>query len=131
METLTKPIGRPTDYNPKYCEMIIEFFDVEHCKKTGRDVEAADLPQFTAFAKKIGVSRSTLFKWAREFEEFSNAYSIAKELQEELIVNNALKNRYNPYFSQFLLKNSHGWKDKTEVEQRTQTIEIDDKDKQL
>lgn len=116
--------GRPTKYDPKYCEMIVDYFDVKHSTGRGKNAEAAEFPQFTAFARLIGVTRSTLFKWTQEFPEFSDAYKTAKELQEELLVNNSLKNRYNPYFAQFVLKNGHGYRDKTDVEQVNRNIEI-------
>ena len=114
--------GAPTKYDPKYCQEIIEYFDVRHYDKAEK--EPADFPQFTAFAKKIGVTRSTLFKWTNDYPEFSDAYKCAKELQEELLVNNSLKNRYNPYFAQFVLKNGHGWRDKQEIEQ-TNEIKVE------
>jgi hypothetical protein len=123
--------GRPSDYDPKYCDMIIDYFAVDHTMLNGRQVEGAELPQFTAFARSIGVARSTLHKWTQEFPDFSDAYNTARQLQEELIANNAMKNRYNAYFAQFMLKNNHGWKDKTEVDQTIQEIKIDTDDERV
>jgi hypothetical protein len=131
MENEKAKTGRPTDYDPKYCQELIDYFDVEHVTRKGKDIEPADFPQFTAFAKKIGVARSTLHKWSKEFPEFSDAYNTARELQEELLVNNGLKNRYNPYFTQFILKNSHSYKDKTEVDQTISEVKIDRQDEIL
>jgi hypothetical protein len=116
--------GRPTDYNPDYCQIMIDYFSVPHYEGEGKEKEGAEFPQFTAFARTIGVSRSTLHLWSQTHQEFSDAYSICKELQEELLVNNSLKNRYNPYFAQFVLKNGHGYKDKQEVESTNKNIEI-------
>lgn len=124
--------GQPTKYDPKYCEMIIDYFDVKHYKKEGRNIQGADLPQFTAFARSIGVTRATLFNWTKEHQEFFDAYSTARQLQEELIVNNSINNRYNSYFAQFMLKNCHNWKDKSEVENNHAiAIEISKDDEQL
>lgn len=52
------PGGRPTDFDPKYCDMLIE-----HCKKG---------LSFEAFAGLIGISRSTLYKWVDDIPEFSD-----------------------------------------------------------
>lgn len=118
------PSGRPTDYDPKYCEMMIDYFSVSHYEGEGKEKEGAEFPQFTAFARTIGVNRSTLHEWKQKHDEFSDAYSICKGLQEELLINNSLKNRYNPYFAQFVLKNGHGYRDKQEVESVNKNIEI-------
>lgn len=123
--------GRPSDYDPKYCQMLVDYFGVDHTMINGRQVEGAELPQFTAFARTIGVTRETLHEWKRTHKEFSDAYDTARQLQEELIANNAMKGRYNSYFAQFMLKNNHGWKDKTEVEQTVHEIKIDKQDEQL
>ena len=51
--------GRPTDYDPAYCDAAREFL------KDGYSL--------TAFAGSIGVARSTVYKWVDEYPEFSDA----------------------------------------------------------
>lgn len=58
------PGGRPTTYDPKYCDEIIEFL--------------AQGKHPVQFAAKIGVSKSTLYKWATDNPEFSDSLEIAK-----------------------------------------------------
>lgn len=53
------PAGRPTTYDPKYCDEAIDFL--------------AQGFSVTAFAGSISVSRSTVYKWAEEHPEFSDA----------------------------------------------------------
>ena len=113
------PAGRPSKYDPRYCQEMIDFFAVPLAKKIGNKTEPCELPQMTTFAQKIGVDRSTLDEWKNKHPEFSYAYSHCMRLQESIIAGNAMLNRYNPYFAQFMLKNCHGWRDKTEVEQTT------------
>ena len=43
-----------------------------------------------------------------------------KEIFEHRIVSGAMKNKYNPTFSIFNLKNNYGWKDKQEVESKNE-----------
>src|SRR6056300_1434746 len=116
--------GRPTKYKPEYCQKIIDYFNVPLTERVGAKKEASELPMLIGFAMEIGVSYETILEWTKVHEEFSHAYKSAKRLQEKLIAANAMNNRYNAYFAQFMLKNNHGWKDKQEVEQ-TQSIKIE------
>jgi hypothetical protein len=58
------PGGRPTDYRPEYCEMVVE--DME----TGYSL--------AAFAGLIGVARRTITEWCAVHPEFSLAVSRGK-----------------------------------------------------
>lgn len=127
--------GRPTKYDPKYCEKIIEYFDQEphkdvdipHMGKTGEfkwmDFKRVSnpLPTFLGFAKKIGVNGDTLVEWAKEenkekYPGFSAAYLHAKELQKWFLIENGLNGLYNPAFTIFVATNITDMKNK-EVKQ--------------
>lgn len=58
------PAGRPSLYNPAYCEAIV--------------AHMADGASVSSFAAEIDVARSTINKWAEDHEEFSEALSRAK-----------------------------------------------------
>ena len=58
------PAGRPTKYNPSYCDDITAF-----CK---------DGASISSYAASIGVSRSTITEWADVPPEFSAAVKAAK-----------------------------------------------------
>lgn len=55
-------VGRPTKYDPKYCEMLIDHM--------------AEGLSFDAFAGRVEVTRETLYEWARVHSEFSDAKKI-------------------------------------------------------
>lgn len=59
-----RPVGRPTKYDPAYCEQIIAFM--------------AKGASVAAFAAEIEVARSTINEWAEKHPEFSEALNIAK-----------------------------------------------------
>jgi len=59
-----RPTGRPSKYERRYCEEVV--------------ADMADGFSLTAFAGKIGVSRSTINEWIDQFPEFSEAVSRAK-----------------------------------------------------
>ena len=117
--------GRPTDYDPKYCDELLDYFNIEPHFETPVErqlkngtVETSirfipsDLPTLAGFACKIGVHRDTLNQWSKDHPEFSDAIKKGKEHQERILVINALKNGYNPAFSIFFAKNNLGWKDR-------------------
>lgn len=58
------PAGRPSEYNPVYCDLVIEAM--------------TDGKSLTAFAAEIGVARSTINYWMDSYPEFSEAVNIAK-----------------------------------------------------
>lgn len=58
--------GRPTKYEDAYCLLIREIVGDK-----GKSV--------TQFARDIKVSKSTVYKWAQEFPEFSDALSTAQD----------------------------------------------------
>jgi hypothetical protein len=60
----TMPGGRPTDYDPAYCEQVIEFL------KDGYSV--------AAFAGHIGKAASTVELWRTKHPEFSEAVKVGQ-----------------------------------------------------
>lgn len=57
--------GRPTKFKKEYCEMLIE-----HMKKG---------LSFESFAGVLEVTKSTLYEWVKDSDEFSNAKEIGSE----------------------------------------------------
>jgi transposase len=62
-----RPVGRPSQYDPVYCERVIEL------GKLGKSVEQ--------IAANIGVGTKTMYNWRDEFPEFLRAMDLAKELE--------------------------------------------------
>lgn len=62
-----RPVGRPSQYDPMYCERVIEL------GKIGKSVEQ--------IAANIGVGTKTLYNWRDEHPEFLHALDLAKELE--------------------------------------------------
>lgn len=60
------PAGRPTDYKPEYCELVI---------KMGRQGKSK-----AQIAATIGVTRVTMWGWAQKNEEFFNALALSEDL---------------------------------------------------
>jgi hypothetical protein len=98
-------VGRPSSYKEAYCNEVIEFLSQGH--------------SVTAFAGHIGVARSSVFKWAEEIPEFSDALKIgqakATAFWETILVKVARDGGGNATAAIFGLKNRAGedWADKT------------------
>lgn len=96
--------GRPSKYSPAYCDEVISTLSEGH--------------SVTAFAGRIGVARSTVFKWAEEHREFSDALKIgqakAVEFWERILATVAREGKGNATAAIFALKNraSDDWADR-------------------
>jgi len=137
-QTETKPpktfnkfkLGRPSKYQPKYCQKIIEYFTQELffdrvksviTQKSGSEIINYEMvpnpPKFlNAFAYEIGVDDKTLENWTKHFPDFFLAYTRAKQIQREHIVSLANMGLYNSNFATFTMKNISSWRDKKDLE---------------
>ena len=104
------PAGRPTKYDPAFCEQAIDFL--------------AQGYSVTAFAGSIRVARSTVYLWAEEHPEFSDALNIGQATSalwwEDRLRHTAATGEGNAASSIFALKNraQEDWRDKHEHEHK-------------
>lgn len=61
----TRPVGRPSAYDPAFCERVIEL------GKLGKSTEA--------ISSMLDVGTTTIYRWRDEFPEFRVALEIAKD----------------------------------------------------
>jgi hypothetical protein len=108
--------GRPSKYDPQYCEDLIEWMQVDpYTTKNGKRIPEP-LPTFEKFAANIGVCHDTLREWVKVHPEFSESYKKAKELQFSVYITNAMLGLYPPAFACFFGKNFYGLVDKVDHE---------------
>ena len=136
--------GRLTDYNPKYCKMLIEYFDINPYKriklkyyyKNGESKDIikdipVDLPTFEGFCSKIGICKQTLHNWKNRYPLFLDAYERAKMLQKNILIQNGLANRYNCLFAKFVAINATDMVEKQNIEYSGEIkTKIDSEDKE-
>lgn len=124
-EAKKKKTGRPTKYNPKYCEEIIKFFDREAftvvgTRENGTEVMApCKLPTFEGFAISLGVNRDTINEWVKQHDDFSVAHKRAKDYQKEILMQNGLLGLYDKTFAIFTAKNVTDMSDKQEIDHQS------------
>lgn len=111
-----RPIGRPSKYDPAYCDML-----VEHMSQGA---------SATSFAAEIDVARSTITEWAAVHPEFSVALMRGKAKcaawWERVARNNAITGDGSAPITIFGLKNMgpEDWSDKSSVDHTTNGKDI-------
>lgn len=100
------PAGRPTKYEQRFCEEVIETM------ATGLSL--------TAFAGDIGVHRGTINEWMQNHPEFSEAVKIGKAKRTGALERGMFSAESGPAVTAriFALKNADPdeWREKKEVE---------------
>ncbi|CAB4152971.1 hypothetical protein UFOVP602_33 [uncultured Caudovirales phage] len=124
--------GRPSDYDPSYCEKITKFFNVDPYIREnytdGQGVERTRLipnrfPTLARFAAELDLDRGTLADWASKvdmdgelvYPGFSRAYKRAKDFQEAFLAEGGIAGAFETPFAIFTAKNVIGWKDRQDI----------------
>ncbi len=131
-----KPAHRPTSWKKEYNDAIVKFFSEEPLRLFFDKVNKPHLvankpPTFEKFADKIGVCVDSMNEWQKEenkkkYPGFSESYARAKQLQKDFLMAIGSTNAGNASFCIFMLKNNHGMRDKTEVDQNVKIDNLQD-----
>ena len=137
VKPVKKKGGRPSSYKSEYAQKLIAFFDIEPFEDVElphyyNDKEARikwkdfkrvanQVPTLRNFAKEIKVPISTVYDWLNEKhqsyqKEFSGAFTCAKEIRKDFLIQNALQGLYPPLTFKFVATNLTDMTDKTDVE---------------
>lgn len=114
--------GRPTDYKPEYCEMLIEHM--------------ASGKSFESFGAVVFAARATLYLWEKANQDFLDAKKIGVELSLDLWEQHGIDGLYTTVDENYdektgrllsrktkslntgvwfaNMKNRHGWRDRVE-----------------
>jgi hypothetical protein len=105
------PAGRPTLYDPKYCDEVKAFM--------------AQGYSIAGFAGHVGVSRQTVYDWGKDHPEFLDALNQARAASarwwETTAIGIATGKEGNASVAIFGLKNrvADEWRDKQEIDHRS------------
>lgn len=130
-QNTTSEIVKPGEYHPGYCDQMLAFFDREKytiieetyswrngsVETRSKKIPTAP-PEFSEFARKIGVNTATLKRWAKAHPDFRDAYETCKEIYEEFLVHHGLLGNYGAIFGKFVAVNRTKMKDKQIHENR-------------
>ncbi len=114
--------GRGTKYKPEYCQEIIDYFNSFRIEVINDKVFAPDLPQFSKWARKIGVEEKTIYNWKSEYPEFLQSFDTCLAIQRELLQDFSLKGLYNPTIAKMILNVNHDMVEK-KITQHSGSIE--------
>jgi len=127
--------GRPTKYKPKFCQILVDFFDIEpfekmeipHYQNDGKTLKWMDykliparMPTLRKFAKKIDVHVSHVYGWINEksptyHKEFSDAFTCAKEIRKDWLIDLGLSGLTPPLSYKFTAINVTDMRDQKDV----------------
>ncbi len=110
--------GRPSKYDPKYCETVIEMMSKGYSKE--------------AVAGYIGISKNTLYQWAKANPDFQDAIDIgvqkARLFFDEVLVNHITHTKngtqINGQVYALNMKNRFNFTDKKEVDLGEKTLPV-------
>lgn len=69
-------VGRPSEYTPEAINVLNEYLEVATPEKK-------KIPTVEGLALKLGINKTTLYRWAENNEEFRNALEELKMRQKE------------------------------------------------
>lgn len=106
------PGGRPSEYDPVYCEKVIE------CGRQGMSVAEV--------CGEWGIAKQTFYNWQKEFEEFLDATTRARDLSQSWWEKHGRTNLFTEKFNTTLwIKNMHNrfrddWYESNKSENKTE-----------
>jgi hypothetical protein len=117
--TAKKKLGRPSEYDPAFCDVVIEEMSKGYSKE--------------ATAGYLRIAKETFYRWTREHKDFKDAVSIGESLSQrhwenklvEHVVHTKNGSQINGQVFNLNMKNRFGWTDKNE----TKTEEVNPKKK--
>lgn len=126
------PGGAPSLYKHEYVQKCYDYFNIpaeELVQTEDKDgsvktkLVANALPTKAGFACKLQIPSTTLRGWATQTDatgelkhpEFATAWSQARDAQQQILVHNTLKGKYNPAFAKFVAQNLLDWSEKQNI----------------
>lgn len=104
--------GRPKEYRDVFVEDVYKY--VVECANKTADGDVF-LPTVEGLAKEMGYSKETIYQWAKEKQDFSDALEFLKNSQCVDLVNKGLAGKFNPTIAKLVLSANHGMREKTDV----------------
>ena len=111
-------VGRPTKYDPKFIEEADKYLAT-----TGHG--SMHMPKIESFALHLGVSKDSLYEWAKLYPEFSDALGRILLYQGERLIDDGIYGgkEVNATIVKLLLQNNHGMKERVDATSKDEKIE--------
>jgi hypothetical protein len=102
--------GRPTDYSKQIQDLADDYLLTYMEGDNPQTV-----PTAAGLALHLGISKATVYNWAKKFTKFLDTLDTLNAVQEVKLTNGSLSNQLNSNISKLMLAN-HGYSDKTIVD---------------
>ncbi|MBI5954446.1 MAG: hypothetical protein HY865_22545 [Chloroflexi bacterium] len=102
-------VGRPTKYDPSFTKEVDVY--LESASKNQKH-----LPKVESFAIRLGVSKDSLYEWAKIYPDFSDALKKILLKQAELLIDDGIYGgkEVNSTIVKLLLQNNHGMRERVD-----------------
>lgn len=126
-KTISKKTGRPTKYDDTildktqdYINSCVDEYDEFHKTRSdnsnGYDrLVKVNLPSVAGLAVYLRVSKSTIWLWAKDYPDFSDALDEIAVLQEKRLVDGGMSGEYNSTIAKLVLATNHNYREKSDV----------------
>jgi len=104
------PPGRPTSFEERFIQEAHDYAN------GGYQSYSDAIPTVERFAKIIGVTKGTVYKWCKHNDDFMNAIDEIRQASKLELITNGLTGNYNSNFCRFLLSANHNMTEKTHTE---------------
>lgn len=107
-------VGRPIEYNYIELKPFIEEYFIESCDidedKENNIKKKVNIPSIEGLCLKLNIAKDTLYRWEKEYEEFSYDIDRVRKEQAKRLLNKGLSGEYNPTIAKVLLT-KHGYRE--------------------
>lgn len=126
-------IGRPSKYNDDMPQKLIDFFNRDLFVEIEGKKYPNKLPTIERYCFEIGITTKTFYVWLKKYPALSSAFSSAKQLQKDQIIQLGLMGFYKEGFAKFVALNVTDMKDRidNQVDISKVSITIDKTDNDL
>lgn len=99
--------GRPKKWTPELIEAEAAAFE--------EWMQRPDSIWYESFCLERDFLPDRMAEWAKENERFGRVYKKAQAWQKQKLINGGLLNKFNAGFTKFVMSNTCGWYEKTQV----------------
>ena len=114
-----KSVGRPSKYQSSLCGEVVRYLD-----------KVENLPKIEDFVDFLGVAESTVYLWAKNHPEFSEALEKIKRAQKRMLINLGLSGQYNATIAKLILSSNHGMCERKDVTTKNHIVMPDHQEKE-
>lgn len=119
--------GRPTKYSAnmlkkarEYIEQCVDEYTEFHKSRGSQSnsferIVKVKLPSIEGLSLFLGVTRSTVYLWRDNYQDFSDTLDEIEALQRERLITGGLGGDYNSTIAKLVLSANHGMTEKTDI----------------